>query len=58
LVDDHHFYIVTSLPQNEFVLPIESKMKEVIEKYSKNKFIEDLESEPLYLALQQVDQQL
>jgi hypothetical protein len=42
LVDGHHFYMVTTLPQNEFILPIESKMKEFIEKYSKNRFIEDM----------------
>jgi hypothetical protein len=50
-VKNHHFYIITTLPHNEFVLPIESKLKESIEKFTRNMFIEDIKSESLYLGL-------
>lgn len=51
MVPNHHFYVITTLPQNSFQLPIESKMKEGIEKGTKNMFIEDIQSKPLYLQL-------
>lgn len=44
LVPNHHYYIVTTLPHNDFVLPIESKLKEGIEKHTKNLFTEDIKS--------------
>ena len=44
LVPSHHYYIITTLPQNAFLLPIESKMKEGIERFTKNMFVEDIES--------------
>jgi hypothetical protein len=43
--------VITTLPQNQFQLPIESKMKEGIEKFTKNMFIEDIQSQPLQQQL-------
>jgi hypothetical protein len=43
--------VITTLPQNQFQLPIESKMKEGIEKFTKNMFIEDIQSQPLHQQL-------
>ena len=42
---NYQYFIVTTLPEFPFVLPVESKMKEVLERSHKNKMINEIISE-------------